>query len=81
MASAGRSSRRFLVIGCGSIGKRHIDNLKRLDAREILAFDVAVFRCGKLGFGLPPEALEQVIGRTAARALGAESLIRLEDLK
>jgi N-acetylneuraminate synthase len=43
--------------------------------------NVAVLRCGKLGFGLPPEALERVIGRTAARAIGAEALIRLEDLK
>jgi sialic acid synthase SpsE len=43
--------------------------------------NIAVLRCGKLGFGLPPEALERVIGRTAARAIGAESLIRLEDLK
>lgn len=39
MASAGRSPRRFVVIGCGSIGKRHVDNLKKLDAGEILAFD------------------------------------------
>src|SRR5262249_60103798 len=38
MASAGRSH-RILVIGCGSIGKRHADNLKRLNAGEILAFD------------------------------------------
>jgi len=30
---------RFLVIGCGSIGKRHIGNLHALEAREILAFD------------------------------------------
>ncbi len=31
---------RFLVIGCGSIGKRHIDNLLALHAGEILAFDL-----------------------------------------
>jgi predicted dehydrogenase len=30
---------RFLVIGCGSIGRRHIGNLMALDAGEILAFD------------------------------------------
>jgi predicted dehydrogenase len=45
MASAGRSARRFLVIGCGSIGKRHLDNLKRLNAGEILAFDPREDRC------------------------------------
>jgi N-acetylneuraminate synthase len=43
--------------------------------------NVAVLRCGKLGFGLPPEALESVMGRTTARAIGAEALIRLEDLR
>jgi predicted dehydrogenase len=31
---------RFLVIGCGSIGKRHIGNLIALNERDILAFDV-----------------------------------------
>lgn len=43
--------------------------------------NVAVLRCGKLGFGLPPEALGEVLGRTAARPIGAEALIRLEDLR
>jgi predicted dehydrogenase len=31
---------RFLVIGCGSIGRRHIGNLVRLAAGPVLAFDV-----------------------------------------
>jgi len=31
---------RFLVIGCGSIGRRHIRNLLALDVGEILAFDL-----------------------------------------
>lgn len=31
---------RFLVIGCGSIGKRHITNLLALNEKNILAFDV-----------------------------------------
>src|SRR3989442_13178095 len=30
---------RFLVIGCGSIGTRHLANLKLLNAGEILACD------------------------------------------
>ncbi len=30
---------RILVIGCGSIGKRHIENLTALGAGELLAFD------------------------------------------
>ena len=31
---------RFFVIGCGSIGQRHIGNLKSLGVADILAFDV-----------------------------------------
>lgn len=31
---------RFLVVGCGSIGKRHIRNLLTLEAGSITAFDV-----------------------------------------
>jgi predicted dehydrogenase len=32
-------SRKFLVIGCGSIGRRHLRNLRTLEAGELLAFD------------------------------------------
>ena len=35
---------RFLVVGCGSIGKRHIRNLLGLGNRDIVAFDVAAER-------------------------------------
>ena len=31
---------KFLIIGCGSIGKRHIRNLKSLGYKNILAYDV-----------------------------------------
>ena len=31
---------RFLIIGCGSIGKRHLRNLEKLGYRDIHAFDV-----------------------------------------
>jgi len=34
-----KSSSSFLIIGCGSIGKRHIANLLTLQAGSILAFD------------------------------------------
>jgi spore coat polysaccharide biosynthesis protein SpsF (cytidylyltransferase family)/predicted dehydrogenase len=30
---------RFLVVGCGSIGKRHLQNLKLLSAGELVAYD------------------------------------------
>lgn len=35
----------FLVIGCGSIGKRHIRNLIALQAGNITAYDVMAERC------------------------------------
>ena len=34
-----QNSLRFLVLGCGSIGQRHIKNLLSLGAGEVLAFD------------------------------------------
>jgi len=39
---------RFLVIGCGSIGKRHIGNLKTLGAGDIIAHDVSPECCHKI---------------------------------
>jgi predicted dehydrogenase len=30
---------RFLVVGCGSIGKRHLGNLLKIGVKDILAFD------------------------------------------
>lgn len=42
------SARRFLVIGCGSIGKRHIENLRRLGARDIIAFDTQAARAAEV---------------------------------
>ncbi len=39
MTSASRRY-RFLVIGCGSIGTRHLRNLQALNAGEIVAYDV-----------------------------------------
>jgi len=39
---------RFLVIGCGSIGERHISNLIALNMEDILAFDVRSDRRGEV---------------------------------
>jgi len=62
----GAERRRILVVGCGSIGKRHIGNLLRLDAGEILACDVREERRGEVEerwgietFGNLSTALEQ----------------------
>ena len=57
---------KFLVIGCGSIGKRHIRNLKALSIGEITANDVRRDRCEEVeeAYGIKTyldleEALEQ----------------------
>lgn len=42
------TKRRFLVIGCGSIGKRHIDNLRHLGANDIIAFDTQATRAAEV---------------------------------
>ena len=57
---------RILVIGCGSIGKRHIRNLKALNAGEIIAQDLKPERCreveeefGIKAYGTLEESLAQ----------------------
>jgi len=37
----GPEQHHFLIVGCGSIGKRHIDNLIALNAGDIIAHDVS----------------------------------------
>lgn len=61
--------------------RRSIFAIRDIRVGEQLSLDnVAVLRCGKLGFSLPPESLEKVIGRTAIKLISAEALIRMEDL-
>ena len=43
-----KSKKSFLVIGCGSIGNRHLANLKKLGVTSIGAFDVNRIRCEKI---------------------------------
>ncbi len=65
-----------------AFARRSIFAVREIRPGEQLSGEnVAVLRCGKLGFGLPPEALDRVMGRTAARSIAAESLIKLEDLR
>lgn len=40
---------KFLVIGCGSIGERHIRNLQSLSAGEILVYDIDIKRLAFIG--------------------------------
>ena len=61
--------------------RRSVFATRDIKPGETLGMDnVAVLRCGKRGFGLPPEALDRVLGRAAACPIAAEALIRLEDL-
>lgn len=50
-----REKAGFFVIGCGSIGKRHIANLKTAGAKEITAFDTREDRRREVSgrFGIP----------------------------
>lgn len=59
------ATRRFLVIGCGSIGSRHIGNLTDLDAGEILAFDIREDRRREMALNprvKAPDTLEEAWG-------------------
>ncbi|MEX2526810.1 MAG: Gfo/Idh/MocA family oxidoreductase [Gemmatimonadota bacterium] len=61
----------FLVVGCGSIGRRHLGNLKTLGATRLLAFDPSQERraAAEADFGAEPvAALEE--GLAALRAMG-----------
>jgi predicted dehydrogenase len=40
--------RRFLIVGCGSIGKRHLGNLLAADVGEVIAFDVRADRAAQV---------------------------------
>ncbi len=42
------SDRTFLIIGCGSIGKRHLANLQKLGSCKIKAFDINTTRCEEI---------------------------------
>jgi predicted dehydrogenase len=49
MPSNGESrSLRFLILGCGSIGKRHLSNIAALNAGELLAYDICADRLGEV---------------------------------
>lgn len=39
---------KILIIGCGSIGKRHISNLKNFSVENILAQDIDKQRCAEI---------------------------------
>ncbi len=61
--------------------RRSVFAIKDIAAGERLSREnVAVLRCGTLPAGLPPRAFPGLLGRRGARAIGAGSAIRPEDL-
>jgi N-acetylneuraminate synthase len=64
-----------------SFARRSIFAIETIRAGEALSADnVAVLRCGKLGYELAPDQYQSLLGRRAAREIAAESLIKLGDL-
>jgi predicted dehydrogenase len=56
---------RYLVLGCGSMGKRRVRDLLRLDAGEVLAFDTREDRRRELSARFDvrvPDTLEECLG-------------------
>ncbi len=51
---------RFLVIGCGSIGRRHIANLLKLGCEKIMAFDIREDRRRDVESGLGVETVDDL---------------------
>jgi len=56
----GKTLPSFLVLGCGSIGRRHASNLVSLGVREIAVFDVSRERCKQLASELGVDAVEML---------------------
>lgn len=64
-----------------AFARRSIFSIRAIAAGTPLTRDnIAVLRCGKLGYGLHPREFPAVLGRTARRAIAPEQLIRSEDL-
>jgi N,N'-diacetyllegionaminate synthase len=62
--------------------RRSIFSTRALTAGEALTPDnIAVLRCGTLGFGLAPAAYPELIGRIVAHALPTDRLVHFEDLE
>ncbi|MBI3126003.1 MAG: Gfo/Idh/MocA family oxidoreductase [Candidatus Tectomicrobia bacterium] len=54
---SGSLALRFLVAGCGSVGKRHLRNLRTLGVTDLLTFDVLAERCREASAELGVEAV------------------------
>lgn len=62
-----------------AFARRSIFATRDISARETLTPDnIAVLRCGKLGFGLPPMEFDKMLGRKAVRPIAKESLVTFD---
>jgi N-acetylneuraminate synthase len=60
--------------------RRSIFATREIRAGEVLDHtNIAVLRCGKLGFGLPPEFYDALLGKRATRDIETEGLVRPGD--
>lgn len=65
-----------------AFARRSIFTVRPIRAGEALSEqNVAVLRCGKLGYGLPPAIYEATLGKTATHDLEADHLITLADVQ
>ncbi len=58
--TAGSGARRLLVIGCGSIGRRHMRNLKTLGVTNVMAFDTRAERRAEAADALGVETIDDL---------------------
>jgi N-acetylneuraminate synthase len=78
----GRKERLEVEAELHAFARRSVFAVMPISAGERLSTEnIAVLRCGRLGHGLPPEAYESLLGRTAKRPISPEELIRREDLE
>ena len=58
---------RVLVMGCGSIGQRHLGNLQALGVRQIIAYDPRPERRREAAVRFPIDTVEELAQAWAAR--------------
>lgn len=64
-----------------AFARRSIFAIQDIERGEKLTSEnIAVLRCGKLGFGLSPKEFEVLLGRKATHPIAKESLISVEDV-
>ena len=64
-----------------AFARRSIFAVRDIQPGEKLTADnIAVLRCGKIGFGLPPARFEHLLGLQAVRSIRKDALVSMEDV-